>query len=202
LSLKPLLDLLPEASTPYVEELILKEKLQIIISRNRSTKLGDYRPPQLRNYHRISVNYDLNPPLMLLILLHEYAHLVVFKSYGRKVSPHGTEWKNAFRNLIQPVLHEDNFPKEILPLLHRYFINPKASVSGAPKLFHALKSIGNETYQPNFLKDLPDNAWFSGNDGRIFQRIGLKRTRILCKLKNSRRMYLIHPYYEVNPLKA
>ena len=195
------IDYLPEASRKYIDGLFSGENLQIILKSSRQTKLGDYRPPQKKPYHRISINADLNPYLFLMITVHEFAHLVVWKKYGRKVTAHGIEWKNIFSELMAPLLHEEVFPSELLPLLNKYFLNPRASVMGAPLLFHALKSIGRPSQEIILLKDIQNDIWFTTPDTKLYQRIGIKKRRILCKQQKNGKLYLIHPYCEVVPIQ-
>ena len=94
---------IPENAVEKVIELLNTYQPQIKISRSRTTKLGDYRPPQGNiKIHRISVNHDLNSYAFLVTLLHELAHLVTWQNHKRKAKPHGTEWKNAFKSLLIP----------------------------------------------------------------------------------------------------
>jgi SprT protein len=46
----------------------------------RSSKLGDYRPPQRGLPHRISVNHNLNQHEFLITLIHEMAHLLCWEN--------------------------------------------------------------------------------------------------------------------------
>ncbi|MFN8135383.1 MAG: SprT-like domain-containing protein [Bacteroidales bacterium] len=61
----------------------------------------------------IQANADLGPYTFLLVFLHELAHLVVMKKYGRKAKPHGSEWKNAYRQLVQPFFEHEVFPVKL-----------------------------------------------------------------------------------------
>ena len=192
---------MPEASRRYIDELFSAENLEIIIKSGRHSKLGDYRPPQKKTFHRISINADLNPYLFLMITVHEFAHLKVWKKYGRKVTAHGIEWKNTFKELMLPLLNPQVFPTELLPLLSKYFINPRASVMGAPKLFLALKNIDKPDVEIILLKDIQNETWFTTPDLKLYQRIAIKKRRILCKQQKNGKLYLINPYCEVVPRK-
>ncbi len=190
---------LPSASVAYVKSLISEKNLQIKLVYNRTSKLGDYRPPQLKTYHRISVNTDLNSHLQLMIFIHEFAHLIVWEKHHKKVAPHGKEWKITFKELMLPLLNDQVFPIDLLPLLAKYFLNPKASVMAAPILFHALKNHSLPNQTAVLLKDLPDESWFSLSNNKIYQRLGMKKSKVLCKQKMNGRLYLVHPYCEVIP---
>jgi predicted SprT family Zn-dependent metalloprotease len=45
------------------------------------------------NSHQITINGTLEPQLFFFVLTHELAHLIAFEKYGRRISPHGQEWK-------------------------------------------------------------------------------------------------------------
>ena len=188
---------LPEAAQNYVITLFSNRNLKVALTRTRHSKLGDYKPPQLKSYHRISINADLSPHVFLIIAIHELAHMLVWEKYGKKVSPHGIEWKQTFKELMLPLLNDQVFPLEILPMLAKHFLNPKASVTAAPMLFHALKNIGFPHHQTIFLKDIADNSYFKINNNKIFQRMGIKKRRILCKQLQNGKLYLVNPLCEV-----
>jgi predicted SprT family Zn-dependent metalloprotease len=57
----------------------------------------------------------------LITLIHEISHLVALK-FGRKIKPHGNEWKYSFQRLMIPFIREI-FPSHLLPLLARAFQN-------------------------------------------------------------------------------
>ena len=121
---------LPEGSADYAHDILWKYGIQLRIKKPRATKLGDYRPPQTGEAHRISINKDLNKYAFLVTFLHETAHLINFEKRGFKVQPHGLEWKQEFQVVTKPMLHETILPIDVQNALHRYLKNPKASISG------------------------------------------------------------------------
>src|SRR5690606_28773275 len=106
---------------------IVKYDFKLKIKRERSTRLGDYTSPRGGLNHVITINHNLNKYAFLITLVHEVAHLVTYNEYKNSVNPHGTEWKNHFRELMQPFLNTDIFPLEVFSALRRYMSNPAAS---------------------------------------------------------------------------
>lgn len=130
---------LPLDTFERVEPHLVKNAVHLKIAKPRATKLGDYRPPHKPNDpHKISVNADLNPYSFLVTLVHEIAHLYNHKTYGRKVKPHGEEWKSYFKQLMQPYLESGTFPEDVGQALSAYMSNPAASSCTDEKLYLAL----------------------------------------------------------------
>ena len=102
--LQKLQDYLPENSSDDVLYYLNLYKVQLTITRQRQTVLGDYRHAHKEKSHRISVNGNLNKYSFLITLLHELAHLFTFDKYGNKVQPHGVEWKQEFGNILSKFL--------------------------------------------------------------------------------------------------
>ena len=111
---------LPEGSADYAHDILWKYGIQLRIKKPRATKLGDYRPPQTGEAHRISINKDLNKYAFLVTFLHETAHLINFEKRGFKVQPHGLEWKQEFQVVTKPMLHETILPNDVQGALQRY----------------------------------------------------------------------------------
>ncbi len=193
---------LPGEVAAEVWQLVKTEKKLVLkISNRRTTKLGDYR---MLNYgrHQISVNYDLNPYQFLLTLLHELAHYYTYKKFGRRVKPHGAEWKQIFGSLINKFNRPEVFPEEIIPLLKKYAQNPKASTGGDGKLFLELSKYDkgkNETLK--YVFELLPESFFKMENGQIFQLKEKRRTRYSCINVNNKRKYLIHQNAKVFPLE-
>jgi SprT protein len=183
----------PVEARQYCYELWQKWKFDFKIVRPRKTRLGDFRIIPGRNV-AITINSDLNNYSFLITYLHEVAHCIVFQKYGARVAPHGTEWKAAFRELLQPVMNSSVFPENILNPLIRYSINPKASTGSDAALFLVLKEFDEKCT----VLDDRHTSLFKLNEGatfrfknRIFLRAELRRTRILCIDKKTRRKYTL-----------
>ena len=94
-------------------------------TRTRNTKTGDFRPPRNGSLPAITVNQNLNKYACLITLVHEMAHYHVYLAYRdqgifrrrKRVAPHGNEWKQEFRRLMEPHLTPSVFPEELLPVL-------------------------------------------------------------------------------------
>jgi len=179
---------LPESAVTYCYQLWQQHTFDFRITKSRSSKFGDYR--FYNNRHKITVNGDLNRYAFLVTYLHEVAHLVTFARYKHKAQPHGREWKKAFRELAQPVLHAHIFPDDVLTALEKYLQNPKASSCADPVLFQALHQFDNQT-DKILLANLPEGELFSLN-GRAFRKGITRRTRVLCEEVKSRKKYLVH----------
>jgi SprT protein len=188
---------LPEYAVPtIVQWLQYNNDVQLRITRKRSSKLGDYRPPIHYNYHIISVNYDLNPYHFLLTLVHEMAHMKAWNKFKNKVKPHGTEWKQAFISLMKPFLNSSVFPEELLPHIIQYMSNPSSSTSTSQLLIY-LRNYDPEKHFTT-LADIPDSSYFSISNGIVFQKLSKIRKRFKCKRLDNNRIYLINPMIFVN----
>ncbi len=179
---------LPAPAVAYGYQLWQRYAFDFRITKTRRSKFGDYR--FLDNRHKITVNGDLNPYAFLVTYIHEVAHLVAFQNRTRNASPHGREWKAAFRALAQPVLNEAVFPAEILAALRGYLQNPKASSCSDIALFKVLHPPDAQA-DKSALADLPEGEIFSLN-GRQFRKGATRRTRGWCEEIKSRKKYLVH----------
>lgn len=180
---------LPATAVDYCASLWLEHKFYLRITKPRATKLGDYCYNPAKG-HSITVNANLNKYAFLITYLHEVAHLVVQKSYVRRKEPHGKEWKEAFRKLLDPVMSLQVFPDNILKALQHYYKNPKASSNGHEGLALALRQYDLKAVDQTTLADIPENARFLLNK-RLFQKGPLRRTRYLCRDLANNRQYVI-----------
>jgi hypothetical protein len=190
----------PEPFVQYLTELILKSKVKFKIVPGRSTKLGDFRFSSELEKPVITVNGNLNPYSFLITSLHEIAHLNTFKKYGNQVAPHGNEWKNAFRELLEPVLLSKLLPSDIEKALWKSFTNTKASSCSDLNLSRTLKKYdkGDDSIT---LEELPMNSKFYLN-GKKFEKGLLRRSRYLCKELNSGKQFLVHALATVELIKT
>ena len=109
-------EFIPINSLGYVSSLIENEKIEIKIVNERSTKHGDFKRTRNGDYI-ITINKFSNQFRFLLILIHELAHYFVALEF-KNSKPHGNLWKNRFRNLLNPILNELVFPRDLLCLLY------------------------------------------------------------------------------------
>ena len=183
----------PPAASIYCESLFHTYRFSFFLTRHRKTRLGDFtvRPGFIP---RITVNANLSQYNFLITYLHEVAHCAVHYKYrgkGRRVAPHGVQWKQEFRNLLVPVLTENVFPQDILAPLLRYAQDPKASTSADQLLYNAIRKYDEVSHPGRVaLIQLHEGSNFIFQD-RLFTKGILRRTRVLCTDKASQRLYTI-----------
>ncbi|RZL34509.1 MAG: sprT domain-containing protein [Pedobacter sp.] len=166
------------------------------ISKNRATKLGDYRHPFKGNGHKISVNNDLNQYAFLVTTVHEFAHLLTYNDHKNKVKPHGTEWKNNFKRMMKPFFELNIFPTDIHHTITNYLDNPAASSCTDLTLARALKKYDTNVSTTR-IEEIPVNAVFALKDGRKFKKGERVRKRYRCLCLDNGNIYLFKPLAEV-----
>ncbi len=179
-----------------VIDLLKKYPCHLKIVKNRKSKHGDFRKFPSGIY-QITINNDLNSYRFLLTLIHELAHLVTYLEF-KKIKPHGKEWKRNFQHLMLPFVNPEIFPKDILPLLAHYLINPKASTDTDIKLSLSLKRFDKKT-DKSFIFEIPFESKFQYNK-KIFVRGNKRRTRFECVEVYTDKKYLFHANAEVKQL--
>lgn len=188
---------IPEKAIPLMSYLIEEYKINLKIVNQRQTKHGDFRT-FTNGRTQITVNNNLNPQQFLLTLVHEIAHHVTYKKFGR-VQPHGKEWKTIFQHLMLPFLQPEIYPKEVLPYLANYLKNPKASTDSDVNLSLALKG-GVAEEGKTFIFELPFGSLFEYKNV-IYKRQNLRRTRYECLNLSNKRVYLFSKHAEVKPIE-
>ena len=197
---------IPEAAIEPVYKSIVEHKIHFKITRSRKTKLGDYRPPIRHPHHRITINHDLNQYSFLITYIHELAHLLVYEHYKNRVAPHGKEWKQIYKDLMNEFLLLDIFPKDIETVLERSIQNSpegipkvKASSTSDLKLSRILQQY-DKTNDHTHVEELADEAIFETQNGRQFKKGERVRTRYKCQNLQNKRTYLFHPLTPVIPV--
>lgn len=194
---------LPEAAVPIIEQWIIRCKCVFRISPSRKTKLGDYRAPFQGQPHKISINKDLNPYAFLVTTVHEFAHLVTWEIHQNKVKPHGTEWKNNFKTLMQPFLELQLLPEDVQGVLQQYLRNPSASSCTYLPLQRVLKLYdAPQADALCLLEQLPLGTHFLWRTGQSFIKKEKIRKRYKCLEVGSNRIYLFNPLAEVKIIPA
>lgn len=187
---------IPERAAPPVFALIKEHEVYLKIVNERVTRHGDYRIlPD--GQHQITVNVSLNQYRFLVTLVHEIAHLVAFKKYGRAIKPHGKEWKHTFQFLMLPFIRPEIFPSDLLPYLARHFKNPKASSDTDAHLSVALKNYDPPSNK-NYIFELPTGTVFKIHNGKVFKKGTRLVKRYQCVEVNTGRTYLFQPNAEVD----
>lgn len=201
-SLQLLNHFLPPHTFRYVISFFQQYTIHLTLTHDRRSVLGDYRPPtRQKPQHRISVNASLNPWHFLITLLHEIAHLETFAQHGARHQPHGSEWKDNFRKILQPLLRKELFPEDIALALHQYLENPAASTCTDPKLYKALHQYNPRRRGYRLVDDVPLNALFETENGQQFIKVEKLRTRSRCRHVATGRMYFFQGIVEVKLLK-
>lgn len=187
---------LPDNSVAYVQEILVKYDIEIKIKSERKTRHGDFRVLSNGNC-LITINSNLNKYRFLITLIHEIAHLYVYKLFKNSIKPHGLEWKNQFRILILPVLNPDIFPKVLLPLLANYFKNPKATTDSDIELVKELKMYDPPT-DKNYIYELDLGTRFGIYNGKIFKLENKLKKRYKCIELETGKYYLFNANAEIN----
>ncbi len=188
---------LPAGGFEPVLTYIHEHKIQLTVTRRRSSVLGDYRHAHADKGHRISVNGDLNKYSFLVTLLHEIAHLITFEKHGNRVQPHGSEWKMHFGNLLRTFTAKNIFPNDIEHALQKSINNPAASSCGDEKLLRVLKSYDSPKVGILLVEQLATGEKFKIKGNRIFEKGEKIRKRYKCKEIVTGKWYLFSPVFEV-----
>jgi hypothetical protein len=193
---------LPQPAIPYCINLWQKVPFSFKVLSPRVSKLGDFRYRKDRKIQTITINADLNPYQFLLTYIHEVAHLHAFEKFGMSHSPHGQEWKKEFQSLMEPILNDSVFPKDILIPLRNHMKNPSASSARDLFLMKEMSKYdipAQAQEEEVFLSDLMPGKQFILS-GRKFKKGETRRTRVLCEEVDSGRKYLVSRLAKVNPL--
>ena len=180
----------PATALPYCFGLWQQTPFQLKITKTRQTKVGDFTSRRTVAYPRITLNHELNPYLFVITYIHEVAHLRVHLQHGNRVDPHGEEWKDKFKVLMDPVMNENVFPEDILLHLLSHMTSPKASSFADTDLTKVLRRYDKNSDQYATLSDIPEGSIFRFQ-GRFFKKGKIRRTRVLCHEVKTKRHYLV-----------
>ena len=187
---------MPASAAPVIARWIDYFQCEFKISKNRATKLGDYRHPFRGAGHKISVNNDLNPYAFLVTTVHEFAHLLTWNDHKNKVKPHGSEWKLNFKRMMAPFMEQKVFPDDVQQAILSYLSNPAASSCTDLKLSRTLKKY-DASVPHSRLEELPLHSLFTIKDGRKFKKGERLRKRYRCTCLDNGNVYLFNPLAEV-----
>jgi len=188
---------LPENALPYLKIWFGSYPCHLKITKNRNSKLGDYRKLPDKS-HQITVNGTLEPQLFFFVLTHELAHLIAFEKYGRRISPHGAEWKQTFREMLLESLTV--YTEDLRPIIQKFSKSPKANFMASPdlvKYFHVPKEDDEQT----FIENLKKGELFEYKK-EIFVIEETTKKRYLCKNIKSSRKYYFRNLAQVKKLKS
>jgi SprT protein len=183
---------LPPNTLHYLKIWFADYYIHIKVTRNRNSKLGDYR--KLPNHsHEITINSTLVPQLFFFVLTHELAHLIAFEKYGRKISPHGNEWKETFRHMLLQSISV--YEEDLRPVIIQFSKSPKANFMASPdlvKYFHIEKQEDSLT----FIEELEKGDFFMYRNEKYLLE-GLIKKNYLCKNLATGRKYSFKPLARV-----
>jgi hypothetical protein len=192
MSIQSLEKYLPQNTLDHLRNWFSDHSIHIKITRNRNSKLGDYR--KLRDLsHEITINSTLQPQLFFFVLTHELAHLIAFEKFGRRISPHGNEWKETFRKMLLESIevYEDN----LKPIIFKFSKSPKANFMASPdlvKYFHIENHDDDEIYIESLVKG---DHFLYRNEKYLLE--GLIKKNYLCLNLVSGRKYSFKPLARV-----
>ncbi len=196
-----LLQYFPEETIGQVSSMLKKHAVQLKITRERVSKLGDYRPPFQNLNHRITVNGNLGKHLLYLVFLHEMAHLIIWNRYGKSVSPHGPQWKQEFGSMLKQAVYLGYLPENLKIPVAAFADNVKATFAADPILWKNLKSLDERLASEITIEDIPADTFFMAANGRFFKKEEKLRKRYRCFCLNNKRRYLFHPMAVIKPVK-
>lgn len=191
----------PEETIEQVASMLKKHAVQLKITRERVSKLGDYRPPVKQHSHRITVNGNLGKELLYLVFLHEMAHLLIWIKYGRRVSPHGAQWKQEFGSMLRHAVYMGYIPENLKQPVEAFAGNVKATFAADSLLWKSLKSMDGRLAEEITVEDIPTDTFFRATNGRLFKKEEKLRKRYRCFCLNNNRRYLFHPMAVIEPVK-
>ena len=171
---------------------INKLNVKVKLSKERKTKLGDFKIYQGNMY--ITINDNLNKYSFLITLVHELAMLLYMLNIKIPLI-HGKEWKNKFKYLMLNFLSNEYFPDAILNPLSQYLISPKASTYSDLDLAKSLQRYDNSIL--NTVLEINDKNSFFTYSGRKFIILNKLRKRYKCKEISTGKVYLFHPLTKV-----
>ncbi|WP_159472549.1 SprT-like domain-containing protein [Chryseobacterium sp. 18068] len=192
MSIQSLEKYLPQNTLFYLRKWFSNHYIHIKVTKNRNSKLGDYR--KLRdNSHEITINSTLAPQLFFFVLTHELAHLIAFEKFGRRIAPHGNEWKHTFREML--LESTDAYEEDLKPIIIKFSRSPKANFMASPdlvKYFH----IENQNDDEVFIEKLSKGENFIYQDQKYLLE-GLIKKNYLCMNLATGRKYSFKPLARV-----
>lgn len=186
-----------EGSEELVNSWMSDSPVPVKLSKTRTSKHGDFRVPRLGRPAYITVNHDLHPVEFLITLAHEIAHYRNWRRHGRRVRPHGPEWRNEFRVMLLEVLKSGILDKDVSAEVAQFYFKRKLIGSGSSEQLNRL--LGKTVENTGVLRvaDLPEGARFTLRSGKTFIKGRKLRKRYQCSDTVSMRIYSVHPLAEV-----
>jgi hypothetical protein len=172
-----------------------KFNVKVIVISPSKSRMGVFIPKR-HGSHIVRINNNLNKYSFLITLIHELAHANIWEKYGRRVNPHGDEWKKQYKKMMLPFLNPKFFPEDILRPLSNHMINPKATTAIDLELCRILKEY--DKTRVTFISEINDGDEFSIYNGKKFIRIEKLSKNYKCKEISTGKLYRFSPLAEVN----
>lgn len=184
---------LPEHAYHWVLPYLKNYAIDLKITQDRKSKLGDYIFHPHNNRHKISINGSLNRYEFFFTFIHELAHLITFNMYKHTVDAHGTEWKNNFRELLRSSIQY--FPTSLQQVILKHIDQMKSAQCYDTKLFLEFKKY--DEVKKTYVSDLSVGDIFTISSGEQFKILSKRRTRYLCENIRNHKQFLFPSLYEV-----
>jgi len=182
-----------------ISELLEKFPVKIYFTFPRKTKKGSFVFTPQRPL-KITLNNDLQPEEMLLVFLHEMAHYIAFRQYGRQIKPHGKEWQLIFLSLINQFIDNGGFSEAAAKAIRTCYFLPKPHYRpNCPALHEYFYPAVDGKF---YLHQLVENDRFSiaKSPDKKFILVKKRRTQYLCKNLVNGRLYFVHHFVEIKKL--
>lgn len=187
---------LPEHTLPFLRKWFADYYIHIKITKNRNSKLGDYRQMPDRS-HQITLNSTLQPELFFFVLTHELAHLLAFQKFGYRIVPHGAEWKQTFREMLLESIGV--YDLALQPIIRKFSRSPKANFMSSPELvryFHI-----EDAEDPSvFLETLDVGQFFTYRNATYIINEKDKK-KYICTQQPSGRKFFFKPLARVHKIE-
>lgn len=182
----------PGGSLELIDRWLSQRRVALHITRDRLTKVGDFRPGRNGQAPAISLNYNLHPVEFLVTLAHELAHYDVYAKYARSRAPHGPEWKQRFRELLREVVDAGFLDQRISDALIRcYFLRERIASSVCQEMKDLLEA--GQADKEWRVRDVAEGHEFMLRNGKRFVKGPRMRTRYRCREVESGRTFTVHP---------
>jgi hypothetical protein len=196
-ALEPLAKFIPAGTLPLIQQMLADEAFHLVITRPRTTKLGDFRPPRHHETPKLTVNGNLNPYNFLITLVHEIAHLKVWRQYKNRVAPHGPEWKQCYSTLLSEFMGKGFFPEDIEKAMRIHIATPKYSSSVDQQLVAVLHTHDGDS-DLIYVSELASGTLFNLQN-KLFKRGEKLRKYYLCEEVSSGKKYRVNGMARVVP---
>jgi len=180
------------------EEIVALHPVLIKVSGSRKSKYGDFRAFPGDRKDMISVNGNLNQSSFMLTLIHELAHKLTWDEFKRSVDPHGREWKNNMRKLLEIFLELEVFPGNLSAAIKRHIHDWKAVSIRMKEVYEVLMVL--EGKQLVSLDEIEFNSAFQTEDGKRFVKGEVLRKYVICTSLDNKRQYKIHKHLLVEAI--